>query len=206
MSRHRFSVVFAAIAGFACCTSMAVAVDKPIEGDKVLLKDSVSPNLRRLQFSTSDPNIIFGSNADSDTPSVHGASLLVFNPDTGEHQCIIMPAEHWTLGEPSGLRYKYRDRTMSSGPVQVVLFKQGKVKLVAKGALLTMTLDESTQGRMSVRFTSGDASTLCTDFDVPRVDHPNIYLAVDAPVGPCETPPVACDPSPVATTTTTTLP
>lgn len=207
MIAHRPLVVLALIASLGWCIPIAVGADKPVEGDRLLLKDSVSPSLRRLQFSTTDPNITFGSDADSDTPSVNGASLLVFNPVTSEHQCIILPPENWTLGTPSGLRFKYRDRTLASGPVVVAMIKEGKLKVVAKGASLTFTLDESSQGQMSAHYTSGTGSNLCTHFAVPRVDRPNLFLGVNGPVAPCQSEPVTCvPPGPSPTTTTTTTP
>jgi hypothetical protein len=203
----RALVVLTVVASVAWQIPTAAGADKPIEGGKLFLMDSASPSLRRLQFATSDPSISFGSNADSDTPTVHGASLLVFNPTTSEYQCIILPPENWELGTPSGLRYKYRDRTLASGPVQVALFKAGKVKVIAKGTALSFTLDEMNQGPMSAHYTSGTGNKLCAHFALVRVDRPNLFVATHAaPPGGCQPEPVTCVPPGPSPTTTTTLP
>src|SRR5262245_23883937 len=87
----------------------ALAADKPIEARKVSLRDPVDPMGRNFIFISRAPNIEFGSDKDSDTPSTHGASLLLFNPLTSECQCIqIPPGENWKLG-PDGSRYTYKD-------------------------------------------------------------------------------------------------
>jgi len=170
-----------------------LAADKPIEARKVLLRDPVDDTQRRFNFISRDPNITFGSNGDSDTPSAHGASLLVFNPVTSECQCIQIGLNGWSIG-PDGKRYVYHDTPLLYGPVKQIVMKAGKLKIAGLGAGLSITLDETSQGEIAVHYTSGTANKLCAHFPgaTVRVDRPTAFVAVGGPV------PAACLPEPAA--------
>jgi hypothetical protein len=182
-----------ALVWVAGAVSAALAVDKPIEADKLLMRDSVNQLQRKLTFRSNDPNITFGVNGDTDTPTTHGASLLVFNPVSGENQCMILPASNWVIGN-NGLIYIYKDRTLSAGPVKTALIKAGRLKVRAQAAGITFTLDETSQGTMALHYTSGTGNKLCAYFPIPRVDQPNIFSGAPASASSCQTEPVPCVP------------
>src|SRR5262245_5974941 len=176
MFTNTLRVVLGMLVGLGWCVPAALAADKPITAFKLFLRDGVYPAQRKLNLLTRDPAITFGSNGDSDNPVLNGASLLVFNPLTGEAQCIIMPAQNWEIGA-AGVKYIYHDVHLALGPVKLAYIKAGKVKVVAKGSQLSITLNETSQGKMSAHYTSGTGSKLCAFFPTPRLDRPGIFLA-----------------------------
>lgn len=175
----------------------AYAADRPIAGTKIVLRDPVLQTQRRFNFLSKDSTITFGSNADSDTPTVHGASVLLFNPATSECQCMVLPATGWAIGG-AGNRFIYRDPGLTASPVKLALIKDRKLKVVATGTGLTgVTLDELTQNDIAVHYTSGTANKLCASFPPSSIrrDQPGSYVAVNSSApGACAVEPVACTP------------
>src|SRR5262245_27557113 len=100
---------------------IASGADKPIMETKVLLRDPPVTDQRRWTFLSKDPTITFGSNGDSDTPTVNGASVMFFNP-SGECQCFVLPASGWSFGG-AGDRLLYRDAPTLVSPVKLVLIR-----------------------------------------------------------------------------------
>jgi hypothetical protein len=195
VNKHHLLLALVSAAGLGWSVPMASGADKPIMTTKVLLRDPVVPEQRRWTFLSKDPSIVFGSNGDSDTPTTHGASVMFFNPATSECQCFVLPATGWSLGG-AGDRYAYRDNPTLVTPVKLVLIRNRKLKIVARGANLTgITLDETSQGQIEVHYTSGTANKLCGLVSAPRVDRPQVYVGVDAPApGACAAEPVGCSP------------
>ena len=191
------NLILTAIVCLAWSAPLARAVDKPIEASKVIIRDPVDTTQRRFNFLSKDPNITFGSNGDRDPPSLHGASLLFFNPVTSECQCIVLPASGFVIGN-EGRRFLYRDSGVVLSPVKLAMIKQGKIKVLARGAGLTgVTLDETTQDEIAVHFTSGTGSKLCADFTAStvRVNQPGAFIALNSPSPPsCLPEPAACTP------------
>src|SRR5262245_24071040 len=172
--------------------------DKKILGTKVMIRTPVDASQNTFSFNSKDPNIHFGANNDSDTPTTNGASVLVFNPNNSECQCIIMPAARWTIGV-DGKRYSYRDTGNTQGPVRVAFIRERKMKIFAKGNLLTgITLDDTTAGGMGVHVTFGDSpNKLCAAFDGTsvRVDRVGAFIGKDSPPqGVCFAEPAGCTP------------
>jgi hypothetical protein len=193
---NRNRLILMAIVCLVSAAPIVQAVDKPIEGKKIVLRDPVDLTQRRISFLSRDANIAFGSNGDSDTPSLHGASLLVFNPVSSECQCIILPASGFVIGA-EGRRYVYRDTNVAFTPVKFLMITQGKLKILTRGAGLTgVTLNETSQGEIAVHYTSGTGNKLCADFGASsiRADKPGAFVALNAPA------PVACPPEPAACT------
>jgi hypothetical protein len=174
----------------------ASGADHPIEGRKVLLRDPVNPGQRRFQFISKDLSITFGSNGDSDTPTTNGASVLLFNPVSGECQCMILPASGWKIGS-LGKTYAYHDVNVVNSPIKLAIMKAQRLKVVGKGPGLSgVTLNETSQGEIAVHYTSGNANKLCADFSglSIRTDRPQAFIGLNAP------PPGACAPEPAACT------
>jgi hypothetical protein len=205
MNRKHALVFLTAAVWLTMGAPMASGADKKLVGKKVMLRTPVDPTQNRFTFISTDPTIIFGAPNDSDTPTSNGASVLVFNPVSGECQCIQMGAARWSIG-PDGKRYTYHDQATSFGPVKLAFIRTGKLKVVAKGALLTgITLNETTQGEIAVHYKSGDSTTrFCSHFagGSVRVDRVNAFIGSDsAPQGVCADDSVAvgctpCDPIP----------
>ena len=205
MNRKQALVFLMAAVWLTSGVPVASGADKKLVGKKVMLRTPVDPTQNRFTYISTDPSIIFGAPNDSDTPTLNGASVLVFNPLSGECQCIQMGAARWVIG-PDGKRYRYDDTATSFGPVKRASIREGKLKLVAKGALLTgITLNETTQGEIAVHYKSGDSTTrFCSHFvgGSVRVDRVNAFIGTDsAPQGVCADDSVAvgcapCDPIP----------
>lgn len=196
MKKHLALLTLASVVSLAGAVPPVHAADKPIAGTKIVLRDPVLQTQRRFNFLSKDSAITFGSNGDSDTPTVNGASVLLFNPVSSECQCIVLPAGGWAIGG-AGNRYLYRDPSLSVSPVKLALIKDRKLKVVATGTGLTgVTLDELAQGEIAVHYTSGTGSKLCADFGAGtvRADQPGAFIALNA------APPAACLPEPAACT------
>jgi len=197
VKKHLALLTLASVVGFTGAVSPVYAADRAIAGTKIVLRDPVLQTQRRFNFLSKDSSITFGSNADSDTPTVNGASVLLFNATSGECQCIILPAYRWAIGG-AGNRYLYRDPAITVSPVKIALIKDRKLKVVAAGTGLTgVTLDEITQGEMAVHYTSGTGNKLCSTFSASSVRHdqPGAYIAVNSTApGACAVEPVACTP------------
>jgi|KBSSwiStaDraftv2_1062776.scaffolds.fasta_scaffold95876_3 hypothetical protein len=198
IKKHAF-VYLAAAVWLTSGAPMAFGADKKIVGKKVMLRTPVlSADQNRFLYISNDPSIIFGGTADSDTPSLHGASLVVFNPTSGECQCIQMPASNWEVGE-DGRRYAYHDPGTVDGPIKLVQIRDGKLKVTGKGNKLTgITLDETTQGTIAMNFRSGNSATkLCSTFSglSVRVDRVTAFIGTDSPPGgACDVEPAGCLP------------
>jgi hypothetical protein len=193
---NRNRLILMAAVCLAWAAPMARGADKPIEGAKVILRDPVDVTQRRFNFLSKDPNITYGSNGDSDTPSTNGAALLLFNPVSSECQCIVLSSLGFTIGG-EGKRLLYRDPAVAVTPVKLVMMKAGKLKILARGAALTgVTLDETQQDEIAVHYTSGTGSRLCADFTTPsiHVNQPGAFIALNAAA------PAACLPEPAACT------
>ena len=195
MNKNRL-ILMAAVC-FAWTVPLAGAADKPISGTKIVLRDPVDFTQRRFSFLSRDPNITFGSNGDSDTPSQNGGSLLIFNPVSSECQCIVLPPSGYGIGN-EGKRLLYRDPQVVNTPVKLVMIKAGKLKILARGAALTgVTLDETSQDQIAVHYQSGTGSKLCAEFSggTIRANQPGAFIALNsAPPASCLPEPAACTP------------
>ena len=98
-------------------------------------------------------------------PITSGATLQMFNPATGESVCLPLPgsAGAWRAAGPSS--WKYQDRLFLNGPCKAATVSDGRltVKCMAKAQPIQYSLDEPSQGALSVRFTVG-ALTYCAQF------------------------------------------
>ena len=152
--------------GDACDSGQLVG----IEGKKLIVKDKdMDASKRKLIFLSGDPAIAAPPGGDAD-PSIHGAELVLLNPATAETQTFTFPSGLWSArGNPPGSKgFVYKDKTLSMGPCKRVILKPGKrLKVVCKGAGITFSLDEPTQGRLDLRFRTGSGAGAiehCTNF------------------------------------------
>jgi hypothetical protein len=166
---------------------------------KIMLKDKLAETTRRkLVVLARDPSIIAPVPGGASDPTTAGATLTLYNPTTQESETYNLPSGHWQgLGNPAGSRgYKYKDRDQVNGPCKRVIVKPGKlVKAVCKGDQIGYTLDEATQGRMSVALSAGSlrwcyvfGGTLLKDQGT-AVNGNGLFKAKDAPAaGVCPLP------------------
>jgi hypothetical protein len=193
-----------------------LAVDHPVAGDSLLLRDSANPSKRKLKFrAAKDPAI---DPAQAGDPRSVGATLEVRgeSPEDGAAGPITLGTSRWTgLGNPPGSGgYRWFDRDRTNG-VRKVIFKSGPagglLKLSGGGAAWPYQVTQAQGGPIDVRFTVGAADVYCAQFTTFRRNEPGRVSATDAPAPPdCGGAPPASSTtttsSPGTSTTTTTVP
>jgi hypothetical protein len=159
-------------------TAGTVDGGQPISGTKLSLHDGRNASRRRLAWLTKDTHISLPSG--SDLPTVSGMTLEVRNPTTGETTTLPMPAAAWKLLAKGG--FEYSDPSLALGPVRTAVLKAGKLaKITAGGSGITLSLDEPSQGSLSVVLTSG-SRRYCTLFGgTVKPDRPGTFVAKNAP-------------------------
>jgi Tol biopolymer transport system component len=163
--------------GNACDASVQAS------GKKLLVRDPGPPEMRKLVMLIKDAQIAAPAPGSAADPTLAGATLTLYNPNSAEQASFALPASGWeSLGATKG--YKYKDGTLANGPCKKALIKPGKlVKAICRGAQITFTLDEPTQDRLAVKFASGSGTAIqCADYAGASVtdDAPGIFLAKNA--------------------------
>jgi outer membrane protein assembly factor BamB len=143
-------VAFCAIATEGCPANLL--------GKKLLVKDRLGDaNKRKIVALAKDATHVLNPQAAFD-PTVVGGQLRVLNPVSAEEQIIPLPSANWSgVGKPAGSKgYKYKDSKRLDGPCKSVQIKPGKlVKVNCSGVGVTFSLDEATQGEISVSLDFG---------------------------------------------------
>lgn len=167
--------------------------------------DAGDPNARYISFTTSDRTFNTPLAFTSTDPTLElGAEVTLRNPLTGESDTFVLPAGPWWTrrGVPPGrLGYRYYDPDGINGPCTDLYLQHGKgVKLRCKASKgpINFTLDEATQGALTVSIRLGaQEGQQCTNFGgaVTRDEGtanpgPKGYFkATDAPIaGACPAP------------------
>ncbi len=139
----------------------------PITGAKLIIKDAHDAHKRKILFETKDAQLdtILGHGMN---PSLDGLYLHIYNPfSTQESVCLSLPPAQWsTAGKPPAVAYKYKDALSVAGPCKSAVVKHGKqlkINCTAKTQPISYSLDESYQGAIAVRLTSG-TTEYCTVF------------------------------------------
>ena len=111
---------------------------------KLLIKDKV-PNdesKRKIVILSKDAGVSFPAPLSTEDPRCNASPvgtdkvvLTVSSSTSGQSHSIGLPCENWKmLGNDNNPRgYRYRDRELDDGTVKVVVWKQGKLKIVAQG-------------------------------------------------------------------------
>jgi hypothetical protein len=141
-----------------------------IEGRVLVVRDREGePTARRIVVKSRDTTL--APPAPGQEPSSAGAVLRLVNPTSGEEAVFALPGgSSWEeLGQPAGSTgYRYSDRAGDHGPCRSLLWKPGKVLravCVGRNGLIPFTLDEPTQGSLTVTVQFGDESGYCMSFD-----------------------------------------
>ncbi|HEV7731693.1 MAG TPA: hypothetical protein VGR62_06000 [Candidatus Binatia bacterium] len=144
-----------------------------IQTTQLSLKDRITappnPNARKVSFKSdtkrdASPNrIVVPSRAGIADPTVHGATLTVYNANgSGESFTVLLPASGWSAYDsaspPKGYRYKGAD---SSAAITRITLKADQVKVRGGKSNWGYTLNEPSQGRVAVRLRFGTGSIWC---------------------------------------------
>jgi hypothetical protein len=146
----------------------AVAIEQPIQGDRLSLLDPGDPLFRRGSFRALREGVEGPSF--SDDPRVLGATLEVTGLGGGDGSFgpVFLPPANWVgLGDPPGRRgYHYVDPDATTGILRLV-FKCGinrvKLSFRGRGPNWTYAITQP-QGAIRVRFQVGD-ETYCAEFN-----------------------------------------
>lgn len=147
----------------AGCADMADA-DCPVlvAGSRLVIKDQSDARRRKLDLLVRDPRIRAGF-SEAVNPMLDGASVQLFNENTGTSVCLTLPSQNWSA---TGTAFTYRDKDYSKGPCKGAVIADGqgfKVSCNGKTKALDYALDAPTQGRVGVIFRIGSAR-YCTVF------------------------------------------
>ncbi|MGH7893355.1 MAG: DUF3604 domain-containing protein, partial [Candidatus Binatia bacterium] len=171
-----------------------------VRGTSLRLRDGADPaRRRRLSFhamTTRDPaehrvvRPIPGSIGD---PTVNGASgggatLTVYNPDTGETATELLPASGWKLNG-SGSRYSFSG---GLGPIRRASVSADRLDVKGGGSALAFTLDEPRQDTIALRLQLGTAAPWCVEVPARRLGDPptaGVYDSVGRFIGQPNAPP-----------------
>ena len=177
---------------------VAHAADVPVVGGSLLVQDNpVKPTARKAVFKSTAVAISVGAN----DPRVTGVSVELVNSTPGLEQSDVftLPASGWSaIGTPpSG--YRYKDAKLLNGPVKSAIIRNGRlVKLVAKGATMSFTLEGVPQTQIGVVVSVGTTRLCATFGGIISKDDGRKFKARLAAAPPF------CPGLPTTTTTTTT--
>ncbi len=169
----------------------------PVEGSKLLIRDSERETRRKIVFVARDESIVpvdprcgagTGGCAKLEVVGIGGS---------GQRVEIDLPCDKWSLlgkaQSPKG--YKYRDKNLEAGPCKTVVVKQGRIKAVCigKNAASPLGYDLTSDGEagVAVRFGDGPFVTYCAAFlgvtgAKTSVDTATLFKAAKAPApGSC---------------------
>jgi hypothetical protein len=169
---------------------IAVAADQLVPTKVLLVKNPPSgPTKRKVVYKVKE-------NASAATvvgdPTVAGATLHVVLTDGGD-QCFTMPASGWT--NISDLGFKYKDPTLSNGPVKVASIKKTpsgvfliKTTLKGSGATTIDVVPGNPTTTYATNFTLGGGDSYCsgTGTAVPQPNDEKTFKVVN------DTAPASC--------------
>jgi hypothetical protein len=182
----RVLVAAALLAAGGAALWAGVAVDVPVVGKKLFIKDHADPAKRKAMYLSKDPSF---STAGME-PDVDGAEFYLFGHSPFQVDDFLLPASNWIEKKPG--QFAYEDEDQAHGPVTKARLADGYIKVVAKGPGMTFDLAGAPpegQGDISVHVvTRGAPPThfVCSVFPgsqgkVKKNDPAKrVYLAVNA--------------------------
>ena len=198
MKDHR---VLAAIVFLASVLPVGAA-DQVLPGRSLSMRTPTSGRQRALTFIVRSSGLTAPAPGGPDDPRTAGATLRV-QAASGENATVSLPASGWSANQ-AGTLYRFS----GSGPLAAVkasIVKAGStLKVIARTTAIT--LDEPSQGSISLVFTVG-TTQYCAEFGgTVSHDEPGRFVARRSPAPPaCSTPPTTST-STTSSTTTTTVP
>jgi len=141
----------------------------PTDGVRLQVKDYAGqPNRRAIGAMLVDPVIKTAPAGSAGDPRVSGAVLTLVNPATLESASFSLPPAGWEgIGPPPGARgYRYTDTAGAYGPCRRITLKPKRLTLQCSGRTGTIpfTLDEPSQGALTVSLTIGSSEGHCATF------------------------------------------
>lgn len=175
--------------GFVLCVIFsavpALAIDHPIEGDRMRIQDPADSARRRFYFrAVKEAQITAGTIGD---PTVSGAMVEVFGSGSGDGSSgiINLPAGNWRPLK-AGNGYYYRDHSASAGGITQVRIKRrvvgGALIISARGANWPYVVSQP-QTNVAVRLTIG-ARVYCALFTTMFPNRAGIVVGRNNPAPP----------------------
>jgi hypothetical protein len=147
----------------------------PVGGKSLTVKDRAGdPTARRILSSLKNSAIVVPPGGSAGDPTLFGATLRVTNEGTLEAATLPLPASGWVaFGNPPGSRgYQYADSSGANGPCRRVRAKRQLIRVNCLGSQgpIPFTLDEPTQGVLTISLQLGTADAQCARFFGNRGD------------------------------------
>lgn len=176
-------------------TGARVPGDVPLAGQRLVVRDRPDPVDRRLNFGTRDPSSVNGITPVV-RPDTQGMYLHVYNAATGDSACMPLPASGWDTFDDLDDPFFYRDPANANGPChKAKLIRNKRFSANCRGAGISYTLGETTQGSVAVAIILGNAR-YCTVFGGTVAKDSGADGAFKARNSPrpatCPAPPVPC--------------
>jgi outer membrane protein assembly factor BamB len=142
-----------------------VRLASAVHGHKVVWSEAdASHGEATLLIKMKDRGLFVASPGSGGDPRLHGGSLEIRNPDTGESVSLPLPAAGWSgTGQPEGSKgYGYTDLSGAAGPCSRVRIRNGMLSARCRGNL-GFSLDETSQGALRFVVRTGGLAT-CAHF------------------------------------------
>jgi hypothetical protein len=180
------------VAALALAAVPSWAMDAPISGKKLTLRDTPSPKLVLVSRAAITGPTFTGS----DDPTFFGATLQVTSMG-GETETVDLPAGGWSFSNSGVFRFRNTLAPAGISPVRTVIITPGRrLKILAKTPVIS--LNEPSQGGISVILQSGTLRYCATFGGVVTLDTLGKFNAKNAPT------PGGCPPPPTTTSTSST--
>jgi subtilisin family serine protease len=160
----------------------------PLAGKKITFKDrAFRPETTKFNLKIMPGPAVLPQPGGAADPTSVGATLELYNRQTGEFATLPLPAAGWELLQAGNgsISYRYRDRDALFGPCSGVDVADRAVKVKCKRAELGFSLDELRQLTFSASLLFGSPSTgtrYCTAFGgTIKKDLRGSFVAKNAP-------------------------
>jgi cysteine-rich repeat protein len=138
-----------------------------LSGRSLLVKDKLGdPSARKIVFLSKDAGIASPAPGSPSDPRTAGVVLRVAR-GVAEVDDIALPASGWKgVGNPAGAAgYRYSDSARVLGPCKKAMIVPGRLlRAVCSGSQIDFTLDEVSQGALTVTVEPGPGLRSCVSF------------------------------------------
>jgi hypothetical protein len=163
-----------------------------VTGKKLTIRDHADdPARRRMGLTASERGrVLAGTVGSQSDPTIHGATLKIYDPATQQLAEIDLPAGNWTARRGGEKGYLYRDTAMADGPcVHVSIGPPTRLRMRCGGEQFGFTLGEPIREELVITLETGiDATRYCMVFggtivsDAPAVGgQKGLFKAIKAP-------------------------
>jgi len=153
--------------GDGCQADCTVSPDALLSGKTLLVKDEAGdPSVRRLVVLSKDPLIAVPAAGSPSDPRTAGVTVRLAR-GVDEIDDIVLQASGWkAVGNPPGATgYRYADKAQLNGPCKKAsIVPARKLRAVCSGSQLDFTLDEASQGTLTVTVQPGAGLRSCMMF------------------------------------------